>query len=56
LIVHGHDQIVPIDASARRSVELVRDATLKVYPAPARSVRHPQEQLNVDLLAFLEEG
>jgi non-heme chloroperoxidase len=42
---------------ARRSVELVRDATLKVYPgAPARSVRHPQEQLNADLLAFLEEG
>jgi non-heme chloroperoxidase len=57
LIVHGDDdQILPIDASAQRSVELVRDATLKVYPAPARSVRHPQEQLNVDLLAFLEEG
>jgi non-heme chloroperoxidase len=33
LIVHGDDdQIVPIDASARRSVELVPDATLKVYP------------------------
>jgi non-heme chloroperoxidase len=31
LIVHGDDdQIVPIDASARRSVELVPDATLKV--------------------------
>jgi hypothetical protein len=46
----------PSTLRPRRSVELVRDATLKVYPAPARSVRHPQEQLNVDLLAFLEEG
>jgi hypothetical protein len=32
LIIHGDDRIVPIDASARRSVELVKDATLKVYP------------------------
>jgi non-heme chloroperoxidase len=44
LIVHGDDdQIMPIDASARRSVERVRDAALKVYPG-------------ADLLAFLEEG
>jgi len=41
LIVHGDDdQIMPIDASARRSVELVRDATLKVYPG-ARTVCSP---------------
>jgi non-heme chloroperoxidase len=51
LIVHGDDdQIVPIDASARRSVELVRDATLKVYPG-ARTVCSPAH--NVVLLAFL---
>ena len=41
LIIHGDDdQIVPIDASARRSVELVKDATLKVYPG-ARTVCSP---------------
>jgi non-heme chloroperoxidase len=43
LIVHGDDdQIVPIDASARRSVELVSGATLKVYPgAPMAWPRSP---------------
>jgi non-heme chloroperoxidase len=33
LIAHGDDdQIVPIDDSARLSSQLVKDATLKVYP------------------------
>jgi non-heme chloroperoxidase len=56
LIIHGDDdQIVPIDASARRSVELVPDATLKVYPAaPTAWPRSPhKDQFNADLLAFL---
>jgi hypothetical protein len=36
LIVHGDDdQLVPIDASARRSAEPVKDTTLKVYPGGA---------------------
>ena len=54
LIIHGDDQIVPIDASARRSVELVKDATLKVYPgAPHGLFATHKEQFNADLLAFI---
>src|SRR5215216_6689386 len=55
LIIHGDDdQIVPIDASARRSVELVKDATLKVYPgAPHGLFATHKEQFNADLLDFL---
>jgi non-heme chloroperoxidase len=55
LIIHGDDdQIVPIDASARRSVELVGDATLKVYPgAPHGLFATHKEQFNADLLDFL---
>jgi pimeloyl-ACP methyl ester carboxylesterase len=60
LIVHGDDdQLVPIDASARRSAELVKDATLKVYPgAPHGLVRVAphKDQFNADLLVFLGEG
>ena len=48
------DQIVPIDASGRRSVELVKDATLKVYPgAPHGLFATHKEQFNADLLDFL---
>jgi non-heme chloroperoxidase len=57
LIVHGDDdQIVPIDASARRAVELVPDATLKVYPGAAHGlaqVAPTKDQFNTDLLDFL---
>ena len=36
LIVHGDDdQIVPIGAAARRRPQLVRNATLKIYPGAA---------------------
>jgi non-heme chloroperoxidase len=55
LILHGDDdQIVPIDAAARRSVTLVRGATLKVYPGGGHglAVTH-KDELNADLLAFL---
>ena len=45
---------MPIDASARRSVELVRDATLKVYPgAPHGLFATHKEQFNADLLDFI---
>jgi non-heme chloroperoxidase len=58
LIVHGDDdQIVPIDASARRAAELVKDATLKVYPGAAHGlaqVAPTKDQFNTDLLAFLK--
>ena len=57
LIVHGDDdQIVPIDASARRSVELVMDATLKVYPGASHGlaqVAPHKDQFNADLLDFI---
>jgi non-heme chloroperoxidase len=55
LIVHGDDdQIVPIDASARRSVQLVKDATLKEYPgAPHGLFATHKDQFNTDLLDFI---
>jgi non-heme chloroperoxidase len=57
LIIHGDDdQIVPIDASARRAAELVPDATLKVYPGASHGlaqVAPTKDQFNTDLLDFL---
>ena len=54
LIIHGDDdQIVPIDASARASAKLVKDATLKIYAgAPHGLTDTHKDQLNGDLLAF----
>jgi len=56
LLIHGDDdQIVPIDASARRAVELIKNATLKVYAgAPHGLVSTHADRFNADLLAFLE--
>lgn len=56
LIIHGDDdQIVPIDNSAKRSVDLVRDATLKVYPgAPHGLMATHKDRLHEDLVEFLE--
>ena len=48
---------MPIDASARRSAELVKDATLKVYPGAAHGlaqVAPTKDQFNNDLLAFIK--
>jgi non-heme chloroperoxidase len=57
LIVHGDDdQIVPIDASARRAVELVKDVTLKEYagaPHGLAQVAPTKDQFNADLLDFI---
>jgi non-heme chloroperoxidase len=55
LIAHGDDdQIVPIVAAARRSIDLVPDATLKVYPgAPHGLTGDHEREFNADLLAFL---
>ncbi|MGH2600850.1 MAG: alpha/beta fold hydrolase, partial [Dehalococcoidia bacterium] len=55
LIIHGDDdQIVPIGAAAHRSAELVKGATLKVYPGgPHGLAATHKEQLNADLLAFI---
>ena len=55
LFVHGDDdQIVPIGAAARKAVELVRGATLTVYPGGAHGLSGEQEsRFDADLLAFL---
>jgi non-heme chloroperoxidase len=55
LIVHGDDdQIVPIDAAALRSAQLVKNATLKIYAgAPHGLPTTHADQLNADLLDFI---
>ena len=54
--MHGdEDQIVPIGAAALRSAKLVKNAPLKIYAgAPHGLAETHKEQLNADLLAFLE--
>jgi non-heme chloroperoxidase len=56
LILHGDDdQIVPIDASARASVEIVKNATLKIYPGASHGLTSThKDQFNADLLSFLK--
>ena len=56
LILHGDDdQIVPIDDSARLSAKIVRNATLKVYPAaPHGMCSTHKDKVNADLLAFIK--
>jgi non-heme chloroperoxidase len=54
LIIHGDDdQIVPIDASARRSATMIKGATVKIYPGGDHGLAAThKDQLNADLLAF----
>ena len=55
LIIHGDDdQIVPIDDAARKTVKLLSDSMLKVYPGASHGliVTH-RDQFNKDLLNFL---
>jgi non-heme chloroperoxidase len=58
LILHGDDdQIVPIDASARRSATIVPNAKLVVYEgAPHGMCSTLKDRVNQELLAFFEEG
>lgn len=55
LILHGDDdQMVPIDASALPTSEIVAGARLKIYPgAPHGMCATHKDQINEDLLAFL---
>lgn len=59
LIVHGDDdQVVPIDATARKSVKIIPDATLKVYEGGSHGlamVPGHKEKFNRDLLEFLKK-
>jgi non-heme chloroperoxidase len=56
LILQGDDdQIVPLDNSGRKSVEIVRNATLKVYPGASHGMCTTEsDQVNADLLAFIQ--
>ncbi|MDX3851797.1 alpha/beta hydrolase [Streptomyces sp. AK02-01A] len=57
LIIHGDDdQIVPIVAAGPKSAELVKDATLKVYPGAPHGMAQTiafKDKFNADLLAFI---
>lgn len=58
LILHGDDdQIVPIEASALLSAELVEGARLEVYEgAPHGMCTTLKDRVNADLLRFIAEG
>jgi non-heme chloroperoxidase len=55
LIAHGdRDQIVPIKDAALKSIDLVKNATLKVYPgAPHGIAGAYQQALDKDILEFI---
>ncbi|AUH39875.1 alpha/beta fold hydrolase [Streptomyces sp. CMB-StM0423] len=59
LVVHGDDdQVVPIDATGRKTAEIVRDAELKVYEGGSHGIALVpgfKEKFNQDLLAFLQK-
>jgi non-heme chloroperoxidase len=56
LVLHGDDdQIVPIVASARKSIELLPKGTLKEYPGGAHALPNLNvDEINKDLLDFLK--
>ncbi|MGX9431548.1 MULTISPECIES: alpha/beta fold hydrolase [Bradyrhizobium] len=57
LLMHGEDdQVVPVDASARKAIELLSKGTLKTYPGLSHGLfaTHP-DLINADLLAFFKE-
>lgn len=52
----GDDQIVPIGNAALKSIELVKDGTLKVYPgAPHGIFGAYQQELIQDILDFIKK-
>lgn len=57
LLIHGDDdQIVPLDDSSRLSAQLIKDATLKIYPGAPHGLANTtafRDTLNGDLLTFL---
>ncbi len=56
LVMHGDDdQIVPIGDAALKSIKLLKDGTLKVYPGyPHGMLTVHADVLNADLLAFVQ--
>jgi len=55
LIIHGDDdQIVPIDASARKAAAIVAGAELKIYEGGSHGLAQTEpERFNADVLAFI---
>jgi non-heme chloroperoxidase len=55
LVIHGDDdQIVPLDTTARRAVELLPQGRLLVYEGGPHGLAYSRkDRLNADLLAFL---
>ncbi|MFR9722900.1 alpha/beta fold hydrolase [Streptomyces sp. MS19] len=57
LLIHGDDdQIVPIDAASKKAVEIIPDATLKIYEGAAHGLANvpgTKDCFNKDLLSFL---
>ena len=56
LLLHGvQDQLIPIDLSARRAIELAPKAVLKEYIDAGHGLYHSHSaQVNADILEFLE--
>jgi non-heme chloroperoxidase len=56
LVMHGDDdQIVPIADAALKSVKLLKNGTLKVYPGyPHGMLTTHADVINPDLLAFIK--
>lgn len=56
LVLHGDDdQVVPIDCSARKTIKLLKNGTLKEYPgAPHALPTINVQQVNEDLLKFVK--
>jgi non-heme chloroperoxidase len=56
LVMHGDDdQIVPIDASARQSIKLLKNGTLKIYEGfPHGMLTTHADVINADMLAFIQ--
>ena len=58
LLIHGdEDAIVPVQASAFQTAQMVADAVLKIYPGAPHGLSFThQDEFNQDLLDFLETG
>jgi len=56
LVLHGEDdQVVPIDASARQAIKLLKNGKLITYPGfPHGMATTEADTINADLLAFFE--
>ena len=55
-ILHGtDDQVVPIDATGRRSAEICKNATIKEFPGPPHALPTIcTDEVNQALLEFLQ--